>query len=108
MDATSAFTCPTVLGDDGILTLQPLGDIDLEARQALTEAQLVLHSGLRGVRLDFDAVPFMDTTAVRFLNGVHARCTAFALPLHITGLHSQHRRMLSLADYRLPASPTTA
>ncbi|MFF7158170.1 STAS domain-containing protein [Streptomyces sp. NPDC008139] len=107
MDATAPFTCPTALGDDGTLTLRPCGDIDLEAHAALTRAQLALRPGLRGVHLDFDAVPFMDTTALRFLSSLHARCTAFALPLHITGLRPQHRRMLSLSDYRLPTSPTS-
>jgi anti-anti-sigma factor len=103
-DATPPFTCPAELGEDGILALRPCGDIDLVARPALTEAERALRPGLRGVHLDFDAVPFMDTTALRFVSGIHARCTAFAVPLRITGLHRQHRRLLALADYRLPST----
>lgn len=107
----SPFSCPAELGDDGILALRPHGDIDLLARPALTEAQLALRPGLRGVHVDFAEVPFMDTTALRFLSSVHTRCTAFDVPLQITGLQSQHRRLLDLTDYRLPAqapTPTTS
>lgn len=107
MDATYPFICPAEVGDDGILGLDPRGDIDIEARPALTEALLALRPGLRGVHLDFTAVPFMDTTVLRFLSSLHTRCTAFAIPLHITGLQPQHHRLFTLTDYRLPASVTS-
>ncbi|MEU6854418.1 STAS domain-containing protein [Actinacidiphila alni] len=104
MDAPYPFTCTAEVGDDGILALRPRGDIDIAARPVLTHAQLALRPGLRGVHLDFDAVPFMDTTVLRFLSSLHARCTAFAVPLRITGLRPQHHRLLTLAEYRLPTS----
>jgi anti-anti-sigma factor len=86
------------------VVVRPVGELDLEAVNAVEEALGPLENEFSEVVIDLRAVEFLDSTGLRVILAADARSRSAGFNLRIIKGSHQVRRLLSLTgiDTRLP------
>lgn len=96
----SEFSC-AMRQKDAVVVLQLSGDVDLAALPPLRRALEAIGPGTHRVCLDLSAVPFMDSSGLRFLSELQNSCTRHQAELEVAGVRPQHQQLMAAAGYTL-------